>query len=525
MTTNHCAAPLGTDANLPKIVLPGYGITITNTATELYQRIAQRHGLFVRGKVPVQLSVNKTEQLVLEPLKPSAARSFFEKFGDFWAVRAGKRNEEVLKRVVMAEEMARAILDSHVAAEILPPINGLINCPVITEKNGELCMCSKGYNPETGLLITNGDKPEDVSLTEAVAALKALLADYRFQSASDYSRAIAALITPGLKMGNLIRGHVPIDVAEADQSQSGKTLRQKMVAALYGEVLALVPLKRGGVGSTDESLFEKLVNGRPFIQLDNFRGMLDSPALEALLTADRSFPCRIPGVREIEVDPSKYFIMMTSNGVQTTRDLANRANIIRICKREGVNFPDVLTAIMKRQCYFLGCIFSVIRAWHTQGKPRTSETSHDFQDWCQSLDWVVQNVFQMSPLMDGHQCAQDRVSNPGQGFLRRISLEVDRNHMLDKQLTASDLLALASTAEVQPPGLRAEDAADETKAKKILGMLLSGVFKESETIVLEGFIITRGQEDRKRTNGKGGNYPVNVYTFSHGKELASTKFP
>ena len=324
------------------VVLPSGEVTITRSATSLFKIVAPTHRLFARGKTVVFLSRSITGARILEPLRPSAARSFFESFAQFFAWRAGKDSGLVLKPVTMPEETARAFLDCDAAVGLLPPINGLVNCPVIVEVDETLKVCGKGYSLETGLLVQRGETPPEVPVTEAVDALRKLLENFSFQSASDEARAMAAFLTPALKMGGLLRGFVPADIAEADKSQSGKTYRQRILAAIYGEQPALVPLKRGGVGSTDESLFEKLVNGRPFVQFDNYRGMLDSPALEAFLTAKDSFPCRIPHCREIEVDPSRFFILMTSNGIETTRDLANRSSIVRIFKRDGVQFPDTL---------------------------------------------------------------------------------------------------------------------------------------------------------------------------------------
>ncbi len=149
---------------------------------------------------------------------------------------------------------------------------------------------------------------------------------------------MASLLTPALKLGEHLRGNVPADVAEADKSQSGKTYRQKISAAIYNERVAIVSCKSGGVGSVDESLNAQLVTGRPFIQLDNFRGEFDSPHIEALLTAEKSFPARVPHCREVEVDPTRFFVFLTSNGVETTRDFANRSSIIRIRRREGFTF-------------------------------------------------------------------------------------------------------------------------------------------------------------------------------------------
>jgi len=91
------------------------------------------------------------------------------------------------------------------------------------------------------------------------------------------------LTTPALKLGGLIRGFVPADVAEADQSQSGKTFRQNLTGVVYNERSRVVARRVGGVGSVDESFSQALIAGRPFIQLDNFRGALDSQFIEAFI--------------------------------------------------------------------------------------------------------------------------------------------------------------------------------------------------------------------------------------------------
>jgi CHC2-type zinc finger protein len=495
------------------VVLPSGNVTITESATALFKIIAPTHRMFTRGKVVVSLCRTINVAAVLDPLRPSGARSFFESFAKFFAWRTGKDGGLVLKPSIIPEEIARAFLDCQAASDLLPSVSGLLNCPFIAEVNGALKVHGKGFDPDTGILVQQGDLPPVVPLAEAVAALHDLLSGFWFQSESDKARALAALITPALKMGNLIKGCVPADVAEADQSQSGKTYRQKIIAAIYGEEPALVPLKKGGVGSTDESLFEKFVNGRPFIQFDNYRGMLDSPALEAFLTASGPFPCRVAYSREIEVDPSRLFILMTSNGIETTRDLANRSSIVRIFKRSNTDFPDTLGNVRAQQSFFLGCVFAIVRAWHEAGKPQTSETRHDFLEWAQKLDWIVQHILDRAPLMDGHVAAQERVSNPALTFLRRIALEADRTDDLDVALTASQIFELAEAADIQVPGLRDEDRHNDEKGKRIIGIKMANAFKQRETIELDGFTATRKEENRTRANGAGGSYSIKTYTF------------
>lgn len=92
----------------------------------------------------------------------------------------------------------------------------------------------------------------------------------------------------------------------------------------------LIAARKGGVGSVEESFAEALIKGKPFIQLDNFRDKMDSQYIESFLTAEGSFPARVPHRGEVQIDPQRFLVLMTSNGVESTRDFANRSSIIRI---------------------------------------------------------------------------------------------------------------------------------------------------------------------------------------------------
>jgi hypothetical protein len=492
----------------PVVVLPGKTVTITQSAEEIYKLIAPTHRLFIRGNVVVYLGKNNMEQLVLEPLLPSAARSFFERFARFVALRAGRSGEMVLKADIMPEETARAILDCHIAAESLPRINGLVNCAVLVDSLDGLRVIKKGYDPETGLLIIRGNDPPEVSLKVALNTLQTMLADFHFQTPADLSRAFASIITPALKMGGLIEGNIPVDVREANESQAGKGHGQKMVCAVYGEQPAIVTVKNGGVGGMDESFCEKLVNGRPFIQLDNLRGAINSCLLESFLTAEGTFPARVPHRREVEVDPSRFFVQLTSNGVESTPDLANRSSIIRIIKRKGVQFPDNLGEIVQRQEFFLGCVFAIVREWHRQGGPRTKETRHDFRSWCQPVDWIIQNIAGLAPLMDGHRAAQVRVSNPALTWLRAVALAVEGESRLGLALIASELVEVCELHSVEIPGR----PADEDRAKRQVGSLCKQIFREGDMVEVDGFTVTRGRKEYYKARGDL-DY-TNAYTFT-----------
>jgi hypothetical protein len=329
-------------------------------------------------------------------------------------------------------------------------------------------------------------------------------------------------ITPALKLGRHLRGNVPADVSEADQSQSGKTYRQKLVAAVYNETPSLVTRRNGGVGSVDETLNEKLIARRPFIQLDNFRGKFDSQHIEALLTAEKSFPVRVPHCREVAIDPTWFFVMLSSNGVETTRDFANRGSIVRIRKCDGYTFlkypdpkgdplkyVDLLEHVRACQPRYLGAVFAVVQGWIELGRQRSNETRHDFREWSQTLDWIVQNILREAPLMDGHQAAQERVSNPDLTFLRKLALAVADQNRLCESLNASALYEIADSVDVDIPRLREPD---EDKGKRLIGSIMARLFKTAKSLTLDGFTVTRHEAETERHDG-GGTYTAKTYQF------------
>ncbi len=227
------------------VILPGSGITIKATAEELFTRIGPTKTIFIRGGAVMGIFEDNCTS-ALEVIGPAAARSRFESYASFFAYRSGRDGKLVLKPTIIAQEMATALLESEEARKFLPRITGLINCPVIVSTDGGVQIVGQGYHPATGLFITGGQTPVQVGLSEAVEALQGLVSEFDFQSPGDRARALAAFISPALKLGGNVNGNVPADVAEADQSQSGKTYRQKLVAAVYNEKLSLVTCRFGG---------------------------------------------------------------------------------------------------------------------------------------------------------------------------------------------------------------------------------------------------------------------------------------
>ena len=520
--TAQAQPPCGTASNAAPsiIVLPSGSVSISECARAIFERIGPSHTIFWRGGALVEL-VTIGGVTALDIVKPDAFRTRVEKFGNLFAWRMDGKGSATLKPSKLSADDAKAILAATEAREFLPSIGSVLRCAVLTETpSGDVAILGRGYHPELGgLLIVAGDTPPQVPAAEAAKALRWLLDEFHFQTEGDHSRAVAAFLTPALRMGGFIRGNVPVDVAEADQSQSGKGHRHNMVTALYNESTYLVTARKGGVGSLDESFAAALIAGRPFITLDNLRGRQDSQHLEAFLTCPGLFPARIPGRGEALVDPKRFVLQLSSNGLEATRDLANRASICRIRKRPGFPYRDTLAELQRRQSYFLGAVFSLVAEWIASGKPRTKDCRHDFREWCQILDWIVRELVGCAPLMEGHEAAQERASNPALSWMRATALAVEKENRLSLPLIASALVELCDLHGVKIPG----EPADEDRAKRRVGSLCKQLFRNGDSLDVDGFTVSRTEKEYRKPSGDMDT--THAYTFAKVCQLTQPPKP
>jgi hypothetical protein len=501
---------------LPIIETPGGYVSITESAEALFKAIAPKKELFYRGGVVVEL-IQEGAGYQMQILDAVAAQSRFEKYGRF--IKKVKQGDDWTSTATnISEATAKQYLKSEACRTLLPKLNGILHCALLVEQNGCLHRVEEGYDETTGFFVAMGQKPQEIKLVDAVGLLDGLVNDFDFVTPGDRSRAIASLLTPALKLGGLIKGPVPVDVAEANASQSGKTYRQRMVAALYNQRPAVVTKKGGGVGSMEETFNDHLVKGRVFIQFDNVRGKLDSQYLEAFLTADGSFGARIPFQPTVTIDPSKFIVFISSNGFEATKDLTNRASIIRIRKRENHQFRtsngrSILQLMYEPEWQSLlrGCLFAVVEEWHRQGKPKSKETRHDFREWCQSLDWIVQNLFHQAPLMDGHQQAKDRASSPQLSFLRAVAIKLNEKQRLGQKISASDLADLCIEGDILMPGLSEENQTVE-EGRKQIGKIMGKLFGDKSELIMDEFKVARLEERGK--SEAGNDQTLYRYTFS-----------
>jgi hypothetical protein len=487
----------------------GHGIGINKAAQRVYAKLGVTGKFFIQGDSVVRIETvdGKT---VIKIVRPHEFRGIIEDHFKVKRVVNGKEENKITKiHSVCSIETATSILENDSRLVMLDRIERVVDCPVL-DQDGRICR--KGYHKHLngGTYITGGDV-EDVPLEEAIESIKELFADYNFATPADRLRAIAMLFTPAIAQGRLITGPFPIDVAEADRSQSGKTYRHKVSAAVYNETLSPITRQKGGVGSIDEAFASVLLSGRPFIQIDNYRGKVDSQLIEACITSEQA-EVRVPYRGLTKVSTKGVSIMITSNGVELTNDLANRCCIIRIRKRDGFGFKrydegDLLDHVQANQGYYLGCVFAVLKAWIKEEKPVDYDHRHSFRKWSAALNWITREFFadveksEPTRMLDGHAEIQKRTSNPFEAILRSVAIQLKSEDRLGDLFNASELVDIVEGDT--PNTISGKDDAQKAQA---FGRQIATLYRKAgkDVIHVEEFTISR--ETRTNSNREQVKY-------------------
>ena len=312
----------------PAVYIPGGSHTITSAAIDLGRLLGKSGKYFLRGNCVVRVVLGEDRKPTVAVVKPAALTSAIEGVATICKSRLVK-GEWVDEPAIFPEQLAKQVLESDDFRESLPVLRVLCRCPVLIERGTSLVEIV-GYDRKSGI-YASGRKTTRVSLDKARELLDSVLREFHFASMADRSRALAAIITPALVFSGLLKGRAPLDLGEADQSQTGKGYRNKLVAAIYDQGVKTITQRKGGVGSMEESISTALIRGSNFICIDNLKGKLDSPALESLLT-ETTFEARGLRISE-DIDVSRTVFQLTSNKADFTPDLASRASCVRLLKR------------------------------------------------------------------------------------------------------------------------------------------------------------------------------------------------
>jgi hypothetical protein len=387
---------------LPAIEIPGNGLLIGDFAAELGKHLS-RAGVFARQGCAFTLDHQGQK---LEPVKPEWLRTWIEKHVRPYRTEAAKNGLTIHVKRSITKDIAHAVNVSPQFLAELPRVERFNPCSMPTmREDGRIELLSPGLDAES--LTFTGDAGfllEVMPLEQATATLRDLLEEFAWPD--DGGRSLAVHISAMLTVfarGILPRGTTtPVFLYLANSEGAGKTLLASLAGICYQEPPAAEAAPRDEK-EWQNKLLSLVVSGRRLVLLDNLKGHLDSPALEAYTTSP-SFAGRILGVTKDFQGEAGATLLLTGNRLTISPDMRRRSLIVELfmseLRAEDRKFRRILDAetIRKLRPGVLSALWSIVYAWDKAGRPPCSHTSASFPRWSQTIAGMVEFAGFGSPL-------------------------------------------------------------------------------------------------------------------------------
>jgi hypothetical protein len=170
-------------------------------------------------------------------------------------------------------------------------------------------------------------------------------------------------------------------------------------------VLGYVP---NGVLPKDEDemrkvLLSAVIEAKPVLCFDNFKGHLQSESLEGFLTS-QDWSGRILGGQATFRGDNNVIVFVTGNGCTVSPDMRRRSLFcelfLEVERAEDRQFKNYLEAsvILENRTRLLSALWAMVREWHNAGesKPRRSHSS--FPEWAHTIAAIVEHAGYGCPL-------------------------------------------------------------------------------------------------------------------------------
>jgi len=282
----------------------------------------------------------------------------------------------------------------------LPELRRVAVVPLL-RRAGTL-LYEEGYDASSGIyfarppdliLPTIPEKPTQADVDGALNLVREqLLVDFPFAAPSDWTHALALLITPFIRL--CVDGPTPLFAIVAPCPGSGKGLLADIVHLIFDGTTCPV-----STISTDESEMRKkltamLIKGFAVILLDNVNAV-DSAQIAAAVTAVR-WSDRLLGKSRLLDLPNQTVWMLTGNNPTLSMELARRSVRIRIApsserpwERNGFTHADLRSWVRANRPKLVGAILVLIQNWIAIGRPMGSTTMGSFEHWSQTVGGIL----------------------------------------------------------------------------------------------------------------------------------------
>ncbi len=404
-----------------QLSLPKVGKSKRAFAYELGEEIKDKGSMFFRqnsrdivevGKVKNDKD-GKEKYIGFFTMMPNRFVTFVEKYvhlGVFENLEKDSRKPGVFefREKSMSPETAKTLLCSDIIQSALPGIKRIFTVPIPIIHEGELTFPKRGYD-ERFLSWLPFDSPEisepDMPLEEAKKLIYKMLSEFCFSGEQDYINGVAAILSPFLKgLYPQFNERPPVFFFEANRERAGKDYFAGVIGHIYdGCAIEDSPISGNDKnGNSSEELRKKitsaLIGGRKRMHFANNKGFINNCVFEQASTS-RVWTDRLLGKNDfIKFENELDFSLSGNTGVTYTADFRNRCRFVRfLYGEEDANSrkfknSDLHGWVEKNRSLILSALYSLVRNWVDNGKPKGSVPFTSFPRWADVCGGIMENA-------------------------------------------------------------------------------------------------------------------------------------
>jgi hypothetical protein len=385
--------------DLPLVELPSCGRSHSSFAAELGKSL-RPHPIFIRNGSVVCLMGGERFSEISSKSFVTWIEQYVQPFK--WS----GRDNPVQLASSMSDSLAATCLESSQFRAELREIRRVnpVRQPII-RANGLLELLPHGFDEASGCYTLEGVSfSEDLCLEDAALFLSELLSEFAWpeeEQKISLSKAFAMMLAV---FGDLL---IPLGfprpafIAKANREGAGKTLLVLVAVCPVHGAAKISPPSRGD--ELNKMLLAKMREGDPYLILDNWRGEMGDPALEAFITSS-TFEGRVLGASEMKSGRKECLVFITGNNARVNPDMRRRSVVIDLEVKEAtaedrkIQKPMAEADILEKRADILAALWAVIKEWDSKGRPEGSLGHQSFPRWAKVFGGIVESMGLPSPL-------------------------------------------------------------------------------------------------------------------------------
>lgn len=430
----------------PRLLLPKDGRSVSEFSAQL-GCLLRNAPIFNRGGLAMILN---DERKKLEPVGASFFRTWIELYVQPEGFCGYSGNSKVRDQS-LNDDIARCVLASPQFLNQLRPVRRVneVRQPVRRDdKTVELLPA--GYDERSQILTLDTVKFDtDMPKEKAAAILQKWHQDTAFdpndwQRSESVSRAM--MLAPFCDCMFSAATQRPAFIVSANAEGAGKTTLVMMaIAPTFGPTNLTPPPDNAHKDKLMELLNAVAQAGARYIVFDNWRGKIESAALEAFITANRITGRILGSPATFEAD-KECLVFITANGASVGGDMRRRSLFVTLFVEEARSEDRKIRCeisekeILAGRGEILSALWAYVRTWAENGCPDGLGNHRAFPEWSRAIGGILEGIGYASAFS----APPSTVDRQLEGFMKIVGhIAEDMGESNDFFLSPGDLLEIA----------------------------------------------------------------------------------